>query len=57
MALAAVIVAGVVVHALLVEGAMETVSKLALCALVVVATVKTVTSLRGWRKRATPPAR
>jgi predicted ferric reductase len=57
MALAAVIVAGVVVHALLVEGAMETVSKLALCALVLAATVKTVTGLRGWRKRATPPAR
>ena len=37
--LAAVIVVGTVVHALLIEGTMETVSKIALCALVVAATL------------------
>ena len=39
MPLAAVIVAGAVVHAMLVEGTMETVSKAALCALVLVAAI------------------
>jgi hypothetical protein len=51
MCLAAVIVAGSVVHGLLVEGTMETVSKAALCALVLGATVKVMADLR--RKRAT----
>jgi Ferric reductase like transmembrane component len=51
MLLAVVIVAGSVVHALLVEGAMETVSKAALCALVLVATVKVIADLRARRKR------
>lgn len=51
MSLAAVIVAGSVVHGLLVEGAMETVSKAALCALVLGATVKVMMDL--WRKRRT----
>ena len=37
-----------VVHALLIEGTMETVSKVALCTLVVLATVKVVTDLRAW---------
>src|SRR5690606_41730521 len=54
MALAAVIVAGVAVHAVLIEGAMETVSKLALCALVVAAATTVMAGLRS-RKRA--PAR
>jgi predicted ferric reductase len=51
--LAIVIVAGSVVHAMLVEGTMETVSKAALCALVLVATIKVMADLRVWRKRAT----
>jgi predicted ferric reductase len=53
MALAAVIVAGAVVHAMLVEGTMETVSKAALCALVLAAAVKVIAD-RVWRKRAPP---
>ena len=51
--LAVVIVAGSVVHAMLVEGTMETVSKAALCALVIGATIKVMADLRVWRKRAT----
>ena len=51
MSLAVVIVVGGVVHAMLVEGTMETVSKAALCALVLGATVKVMADLR--RKRAT----
>jgi predicted ferric reductase len=51
--LAVVIVVGSVVHALLIEGAMETVSKAALCALVLAAAVKVIADLRVWRKRAT----
>lgn len=52
--LAVVIVAGTVVHGLLIEGTMETMSKAALCALVVAATVKVLADLlRVWRKRAT----
>jgi predicted ferric reductase len=50
LSLAAVIVAGSVVHGMLVEGAMETISKAALCALVIAATVKVMVELR--RKRA-----
>jgi predicted ferric reductase len=45
-ALAVVVVIGSVVHALLIEGAMGTVSKAALCALVVAATVKVLVDLR-----------
>ncbi len=51
--LALVIVGGTVIHALLIEGTMETVSKAALCALVVVVTIKVLVDLRVWRKRAT----
>jgi predicted ferric reductase len=51
--LAVVIVVGSVVHGLLVEGAMETVSRAALCALVLAATVKVIADLRVWRKGAT----
>ena len=54
MSLAAVIVVGVVVHAMLVEGAMETVSKLALCALVVAAATTVMAGLLVRRRRATP---
>ena len=52
MPLAIVIVVGSVVHGILIEGTMETVSKAALCALVLAATVKVMTDLQVWRKRA-----
>jgi predicted ferric reductase len=52
MLLAIVIVVGSVVHGILIEGAMETVSKAVLCALVVAATIKVMADLRVWRKRA-----
>jgi predicted ferric reductase len=51
--LAIVIVAGSVLHAILIEGTMETVSKAALCALVLAAAIKVIADLRVWRKRAT----
>jgi predicted ferric reductase len=51
ISLAAVIVACSVVHAMLVEGAMETMSKAALCGLVLAAAVKVMADLRLWRKR------
>ena len=51
--LAIVIVAGSVVHGILIEGAMETVTKAALCALVLAATIKVMADLRVWRKRGT----
>lgn len=51
--LAVVIVVGTVVHAILIEGTMEMVSKAALCALVLAATIKVMADLRVWRKRAT----
>jgi predicted ferric reductase len=51
--LAVVVVVGSVVHALLVEGTMETISKAALCVLVVAATVKVMTDLRVWAKKST----
>jgi len=53
MALAVVIVIGSVVHGMLVEGTMEIVSKAALCALVLAATIKVMADLRVWRKRTT----
>ena len=53
MSLAVVIVAGSVTHVVLVEGTMETMSKAALCALVLAATIKVMVDLRVWRKRAT----
>ena len=46
-----VTVIGSVVHALLIEGTMETVSKVALCILVLAATVKVVVDLRVWAIR------
>jgi hypothetical protein len=46
--LAAVTVVGSVVHAVLIEGTMETVSKVSLCALVLVLTVKVLVDLRVW---------
>ena len=53
MLLAIVIVVGSVVHGILIEGTMEMVSKAALCALVLAATVKAMVDLRVWRKRKT----
>ena len=50
-ALAAVIVLCSVVHALLIEGTMETMSKVALCTLVVLAVVKAGADLRLWELR------
>src|SRR6187431_1366712 len=52
MSLAAIIVVGSVVHGMLVEGTMETMSKAALCALVLGAAIKVIADLRLWRKRA-----
>ncbi|MDP2120025.1 MAG: ferric reductase-like transmembrane domain-containing protein [Hoeflea sp.] len=49
-ALAVVIVTGTVVHAWLITGTMETLSKAALCALVVAATFKALVDLRVWRR-------
>jgi uncharacterized membrane protein YhaH (DUF805 family) len=53
MLLAIVIVVGSVVHGILIEGTMETISKAALCALVLAAAVKVMVDLRVWRKRKT----
>jgi predicted ferric reductase len=53
MPLAIVIVAGSVVHAILIEGTMEMMSKAALCALVLAAAIKVMVDLRVWRKRGT----
>jgi predicted ferric reductase len=50
MSLAVVIVAGSAVHGMLVEGTMETMSKAALCALVLGATIKVMADRRVWRK-------
>jgi hypothetical protein len=50
MSLAVVIVVGSVVHGMLIEGTMETMSKAALCALVIVATIKVMADLRVWTK-------
>ena len=54
--LAAVVAVGSIVHALLIEGTMETASKAVLCGLVLIATVKVLADLRVWvirtRKRA-----
>ena len=46
--LATVIVSGTVVHAMLIEGTMGTLSKAALCALVLAAAVKVMVDLRSW---------
>lgn len=51
--LAAFIVVGSVAHAILIEGAMETISKAVLCALVLAAAAKAMIDLRMRRKQAT----
>jgi predicted ferric reductase len=53
MLLAIVIVAGSVAHAVLIEGAMETVSKAVLCALVLAAAIKVMAELAMRMKRGT----
>ena len=53
MLLAVVIVVGSVVHGLLIEGTMETMSKAALCVLVVLAAIKVMVDRRVWRKGVT----
>ncbi|MFN3869224.1 MAG: ferric reductase-like transmembrane domain-containing protein [Hyphomicrobiaceae bacterium] len=50
-AFAVVIVITTAAHAMLIEGAMETVSKAILCALVILATLKVVADLRVWTTR------
>ena len=50
-ALVTITVIGSVVHAMLIEGTMETVSKTVLCALALAATVKAVADLRAWAVR------
>ncbi len=52
-ALVAVIVVGTIVHSMLIQGTMETVSKTVLCALVLVATIKVIADIRVWRARRT----
>lgn len=47
-ACALIVVAGSVVHAMLIEGTMGTLSKAALCALALAATVKALADLRSW---------
>jgi predicted ferric reductase len=54
MSLAAVIVVGSVVHVMLVEGTMETISKAALCALVIAAAIKVMTDLWMRTKKTRP---
>lgn len=49
--LAVVTIMGSVVHALLIEGTMEVMTKVALCVLVVVASVGTLAKLRVWQIR------
>jgi len=53
MSLAVVIVVGSVVHGLLIEGTMETMSKAALCVLVLGAAMKVMVDRRVWRKGVT----
>jgi predicted ferric reductase len=50
--LAVVIVSGTVVHSVLVEGTMETWSKVGLCALVILATAKVIADRRVWQDKA-----
>jgi predicted ferric reductase len=61
MSLAVVIVLGGVVHSVLIEGTMETMSKAALCTLVLAAAIKVMAERRVWRRgltsRGESPAR
>lgn len=53
MVFAVIIVVGGVVHSLLIEGTMETMSKATLCALALAAAIKVMIDRRVWRRRAT----
>ncbi len=55
--LALVIVIGTVVHAILIEGMMETFSKIILCMLVLTVTIKLIFGLRVWSNLRTSPKR
>lgn len=48
LALAAVIVPGTIVHAVLIEGTMGTVSKIVICVLVAAALIRVISSQRPW---------
>jgi predicted ferric reductase len=50
-ALAAVVVVGTVIHALLIDGTMETVTKIGLCLLVLAAAARVLADRRGWPVR------
>ena len=52
--LAVTVVVSSVVHALLIEGTMETVSKVVLCALALLATAKVVLELKAWAAKSRP---
>ncbi|OQW55134.1 MAG: ferric reductase [Proteobacteria bacterium SG_bin9] len=52
LSLAVVIVVTSVIHGILIEGTMETMSKFALCALVLAATIKVIADVRVGRKQA-----
>lgn len=54
MSLAAVIVVGSVVHGMLIEGTMETMSKAGLCALVLAAAIKVMADLWARQKKTRP---
>ena len=54
MSLAAVIVVGSVVHGVLIEGTMETMSKAALCVLVLAAAIKVMSDLWTRQKKTRP---
>jgi predicted ferric reductase len=54
MILATVIVVGSVAHGMLIEGTMETISKAALCALVLAAAIKVITDLWVRQKKTRP---
>jgi predicted ferric reductase len=54
LSLAVVIVVGSVVHGMLIEGTMETMSKAALCALVLAAGIKVIADRRVWQKKTRP---
>ncbi|MEL7466824.1 MAG: ferric reductase-like transmembrane domain-containing protein [Pseudomonadota bacterium] len=48
LALTSIVIIGSIVHAMQIEGTMETVSKIILCALVLAATVKILADVRPW---------
>jgi predicted ferric reductase len=54
MSIAAIIVVGSVVHAMLIEGTMETISKAALCALVLAAAIKVMAEVWARQKKTRP---